>query len=111
MDDANRTGNLLLDALTPDERGSLLESSDARNLVPGDTWRQEGDEITSVAFPTVGTLSLIAETGDNTVEAATNGREGAADVFAAIASEVAPLLLIAQVPGNAIETPLERFSK
>jgi CRP-like cAMP-binding protein len=110
-DARERTGNLLLDALTSEERESLIEAARLRPLDPGAEWRTPGDAITSVAFPTVGTMSLIAESGDSQVEAATIGREGAADVFAAIASEIAPMLLIAQVPGQAFEVPHERFLK
>jgi CRP-like cAMP-binding protein len=112
MDATSRpTGNLLLDALTSGEREGLLEAAAKRPLEPGHEWRRAGDPITSVAFPTLGTMSLIGESGGSKVEAATIGREGAADVFAAIASETAPMLLIAQVPGHAYEVEHQRFLK
>jgi CRP-like cAMP-binding protein len=106
-----RTGNLLLDSLTLEERDSLLSDSTERRIEVGQSWRVPGDPIDTVIFPIRGTLSLIAETGDGQVESATIGREGAADVFAALGSRVAAQALIAQIEGNAIETRLERFDK
>jgi|GraSoiStandDraft_46_1057282.scaffolds.fasta_scaffold94069_2 CRP-like cAMP-binding protein len=106
-----RTGNLLLDALPPELRDALLEVARQRPIEVGGTWRHAGDEIESVIFPTLGTMSIIAETGGHEIEAATVGREGAIDVFAAVAMRVVPLKVIGQVSGEVFEVPLERFLK
>ena len=110
-DGAHPTGNLLLDALEPEERAQLLDGAMRRPVEPGDTWRRPGDSITSVVFPTSGVLSMLADTGDSVLESATIGREGAADVFAALASRIAPQLLISQVTGAAYEVPVDTFDK
>jgi CRP-like cAMP-binding protein len=104
-----RTRNLLLDALPPSVRDELLGGLEPRVIEPGEAWRRPGEAVTTVAFPITGSLSLIAETDHQRVEAATIGQEGAADVFSAIASRVAPLLMIAQVAGRAYEVPIDRF--
>ena len=111
MDDAQRghTGNLVLDALPGSVREQLLLNDAPRAIEDGDRWRSPGDPVKTVAFPISGTLSLIAETDEYRVEAATIGNEGAADVFSAVASRVAPLLLIGQVSGQAYEIPIDRF--
>jgi hypothetical protein len=105
----DRTGNLLLDALPAHVRDHLLDGDAPRTIDSGDVWRSPGDPVETVAFPLTGTLSLIAESGPHRIEAATIGEEGAADVFSAVASRVAPLLLIGQVTGEAYEVPIERF--
>jgi CRP-like cAMP-binding protein len=113
MHDARRghTGNLLLDALPASVREELLVDDQPRAIAAGDVWRSPGDAVKTVAFPLTGTLSLIAEQGqgEHRVEVATIGNEGAADVFSAIGSRVAPLLLLAQVTGEAYEVPIDRF--
>lgn len=109
--DGRATRNLLLDALSAEERDQLLDGAAVRPIEVGDTWRRPGDTVTSVVFPTSGVLSMLADTGDSTLESATVGREGAADVFAAIASRMAPQLLISQVSGQAYEVPVDTFDK
>ena len=111
MDDAHRgnTGNLLLDALPGSVRDQLVADDEPRAIEAGDVWRTPGEPVKTVAFPLNGTLSLIAELDDYRVESATIGEEGAADVFSAVASRVAPLLLIGQVTGEAYEIPIDRF--
>lgn len=111
MDAAGRghTGNLLLDALPGSVREELLGDDEPRAIAAGDVWRSPGDAVKTVAFPLNGTLSLIAEVDEQRVEVATIGNEGAADVFSAIGSRVAPLLLLAQVGGEAYEVSIDRF--
>jgi CRP-like cAMP-binding protein len=108
---AARTGNLLLDSLTPEERDALLADAEQRPIPVGQPRRAPGDPIDSVLFPTSGTYSVLVEIGNDRVEAATIGREGAADVYAALASNVATQVLIGQVPGEAVEVPVEVFRK
>ena len=111
MDDAQhgRTGNIVLDALPGSVRDHLLDGDAPRAIESGDVWRTPGEAVKTVAFPITGCLSLVVEAGDHRVEAATIGNEGAADVFSAVASRVAPLLLIGQVTGSCYEVPIDRF--
>src|SRR4051812_48691199 len=109
--DARHTGNLLLDAIPVDEREALLIDVAKRAIDIGGTWLAAGDQIDSVLFPISGSMSLIAETGDSSVEAATVGREGVVDVFAALASRIAPQRVIGQVPGSFLAIPVDHFQK
>jgi CRP-like cAMP-binding protein len=96
-------GNLLLDAFPPDVREALMAGSTVRRIAAGDVLVNVGDEVTKTFFPTSGTLSLLAEPDENSVvEAATIGREGAGDVFAALGALRSVHRLIAQVPGQVL---------
>jgi CRP-like cAMP-binding protein len=98
-----RTGNLLLDAFPPDVHEALMAGSSVRNIRAGEVFVQVGDDVTEAFFPTSGTLSLLAEPDDESiVEASSIGREGAADVFAALGALKSVHRLIGQVPGEAI---------
>ncbi|MFL5737829.1 MAG: Crp/Fnr family transcriptional regulator [Actinomycetota bacterium] len=109
--DVRHTGNLLLDAIPIDDREAVLIDVVERPIDVGGTWLAAGDQIETVLFPTSGTMSLIAETGDASVEAATVGREGVVDVFAALASRIAPQRVIGQVPGSFLAIPVDQFQK
>jgi len=64
--------------------------------------------IDAVYFPTDGTLSLLATPQlEQRVEAATIGREGAADIPAAQGSRLAIHELIGQVPGEMIAVDVD----
>lgn len=106
-----RTGNLLLDALTSSERAALLNDASHRFNPVGEERRNAGDEITSVFFPTSGTLSLIVEQDDERVEAATVGREGVCDVPASLGSRIASLTVLSQIEGDSIDVDVETFNK
>jgi hypothetical protein len=76
---SERTGNLLLDALSRDERDALLTDARTGPIHVGTTLFRPGDAIDYVAFPTSGTTSMLAQPDRSTpVEAATIGREGPA---------------------------------
>ncbi|HYG71738.1 MAG TPA: Crp/Fnr family transcriptional regulator [Actinomycetota bacterium] len=105
--DADRTGNLLLDALTEGDRTALLERARRHAIDAGKIRRYAGDPIDSVFFPVSGTLSLIVERDGNEVETATVGREGVADVYAAVGSGVAPTQLLGQAAGESIDVDVE----
>jgi CRP-like cAMP-binding protein len=109
------TGNLLLDALGEDDHTRLLSGAEKRSIDIGMQLVYPGAPIERVFFPTSGTLSLLATPDDGQrVEAATIGREGAGDVFAALGSRTAIHELIGQVPGEMIvldaETVVEAAS-
>jgi CRP-like cAMP-binding protein len=106
------TGNLLLDALDDGERDVLLADSRTRPLQIGSTLMNPGDQMTSVYFPTIGTLSLVAEPErDHRVEAATVGREGVVNVYAALGSREAGQQVIGQIGGEMIEVNIDTFAK
>lgn len=104
----HRTGNLLLDALVGDDADRLISHAEKRAIEVGMRLVAPGTEISAVYFPTEGTLSLLAVPDDeHRVEAATIGREGAADVFAALGSRTAIHELIGEVPGEMIVIDVE----
>jgi CRP-like cAMP-binding protein len=103
MAEAARTGNLLLDALRPHLGSDVVTHAGRRRIEPDDQIVCVGDDVRSMFFPTSGTLSMLAEPDpDSIVEASTIGREGAADVFAALGSLKSIHRLIGQVPGEMI---------
>jgi Crp-like helix-turn-helix domain len=111
-DTASRTGNLLLDALGTEERDAVLEGSTTRPIDVGDVLFREGDPVTYVPFPTLGTLSMVAAPTDSAkVEAATIGLEGAAGVHSALGSRVASQQLVSQIQGEMITVGIETFVK
>jgi CRP-like cAMP-binding protein len=108
---AARTGNLLLDNLWDEDRAAMLASSRRRPIEPGKVRRQAGDPIDSVFFPVRGTLSLIIERDGDEIETATVGREGVADVYAAVGSGIAPTQLLAQLEGESIDVDVDTIRK
>jgi CRP-like cAMP-binding protein len=111
LDPGMATSNLLLDALDPEERGAVLEGADKRALEVGDVLVQPGDPMTVVAFPTRGTLSMVAQPDETRVEAATIGLEGVAGVHSALGSRTASQEIVGQIEGEMITIPVETFAK
>ena len=111
MASSDRTGNLLLDSVTTDERDELLRRATSSPLRIGEERRRPGERVDEVFFPTSGSLSLIVAEPDGRVEAATIGREGAADVLPALGSRVSAHLLVSQIEGESIDVDLETFNK
>jgi hypothetical protein len=71
-----------------------------------------GDPISTVIFPTAGTISVIAEPREGQqVEAATVGREGLGNAHSVLGSRIAGQLLMGQVSGEAITLDVDVFSK
>jgi CRP-like cAMP-binding protein len=107
-----RTRNLILDALGTDERALLLTDAETRPIKVGTTLFRPGDPIDYVAFPTSGTLSVLAQPDRAMpVEAATIGREGIASPHSALGSRMATQELVGQVDGEMITVGIERFAK
>src|SRR3954447_17264191 len=107
-----RTGNLLLDALSRDERDALLTDARTWPIQVGTTLFRPGDAIGYVPFPTSGTVSMLAQPdGSTPVEAATIGREGAGSLDPALGSRRASQELVGQVDGQMITVGIERFVK
>jgi hypothetical protein len=96
-------GNLILDALSGDQVDRVMAHAEKRGIDVGVQLIAPESPIELVFFPTQGTLSVLAvPEEDRRVGAATIGREGAADVFAALGSQIAVHELIGQVPGEMI---------
>jgi CRP-like cAMP-binding protein len=90
----------------------LLAGSRARPIVVGDILLRPGEKLETVAFPTSGCLSLVAQPDETlSVEAATIGREGVGNVHSALGSRRSSLELIGQVSGAMIEVDVELFAK
>jgi CRP-like cAMP-binding protein len=88
--------------------------TDARTtpIQVGTTLFHPGDAIGYVAFPTSGTLSMLAQPDESMpVEAATIGREGAASLHSALGSRRATQELVGQVEGEMITVGIDRFAK
>jgi CRP-like cAMP-binding protein len=109
MNALQRTGNVLLDNLSPQQRASLLDGAERRPITAGQVRRVPGDAIETVLFPTSGTYSILINADDEQIEAATIGREGVVDVYAALGSGVATQTLLAQVSGSSIDIGVESF--
>src|SRR5829696_387089 len=98
---SEKTCNLLLDALDPQVRTSLLADAVHQRIEVWGEYVAPGEDVRSVFFPTSGTLSLLAEPDEETiVEAATIGREGAGDVFVALGALQAAHRMIGQIEGE-----------
>jgi CRP-like cAMP-binding protein len=111
-DPTQRTGNLLLDALSQDERVLVLTEARTRPIEVGRALFRPGDAIGYVPFPTSGTISMLAQPDSSTpVEAATIGREGAGSLHSALGSRRATQELVGQVDGEIITIGIERFVK
>ena len=109
---SEKTGNLLLDALNPDARKTLLYDANRRDI---DLWGEyviPGQDVRSVFFPVTGSLSLLAEPDDETiVEAATIGREGATDLFGALGGLRVTHRVIGQLEGAMFEIRADALSE
>ena len=109
--DGERTGNQLLDSLTPPERDALCAGAERRPIPVGTVRRNPGDAIDVVIFPISGTYSIIVAPEEDGVETATIGREGMVDAHGAIGSGIASEVLLGQVPGESIDVSTETFLK
>jgi CRP-like cAMP-binding protein len=111
-DVSRRTGNLLLDALTDDERALVLTDAETRPIEVGTVLFRPGDTVGYVPFPTSGTISMLAQPdGTGPVEAATIGREGAGSLHSALGSRITSQELVCQIEGEMIAVGIERFGK
>jgi CRP-like cAMP-binding protein len=105
------TGNVLLDAVDDPERNVLLAACRMQPINIGSVFMNPGDPITSVLFPSRGTLSLVAEPErDRPVEVATIGKEGAANIHAALGSRESGQQLIGQIAGEMVQVDVEAFA-
>ncbi len=75
----------------------------------GEVRRAPSDAIDTVLFPISGTYSIIIDADDEQVEAATIGREGVVDVYAALGSAVATQTVLSEVACKSIDVGVDRF--
>jgi CRP-like cAMP-binding protein len=107
---AHPTGNSLLDRLPVSERDPLLENSKivnfaARDEVDGLRWAEQ-----PVYFPTSGVYSLLLSMEDGTpVEVAVVDSEGMLGIPLVLGMNEAPVRAVAQVAGQCIRVPSDRF--
>jgi CRP-like cAMP-binding protein len=108
-----KVGNLLLDSMGDDARASLVADSRRTPIEVGRVLFRPGEEITYVAFPLSGTLSMLARPDDDDmpVEAATIGSEGAASLHSALGSRTASQELVGRADGEMFEVPIQTFTK
>jgi CRP-like cAMP-binding protein len=105
------TGNVLLDAVDDPERSLLLAACRMQPINIGSVFMNPGDPITSLLFPTRGTLSLVAEPErDRPVEAVTIGKEGVANIHAALGSRESGQQLIGQITGELVQVDVGLFT-
>jgi CRP-like cAMP-binding protein len=106
------TGNQLLDAMPEGDREQLLATSRPQSLTIGHVYLNQGDPVETVLFPTNGSVSVVTSPDiDGMVEAVTIGREGVANVHAALGSRKAGQELIGQIEGRLLMVDVDTFAK
>jgi CRP-like cAMP-binding protein len=103
--------NLLLRALSTDERNRLVAGATALPIEAGWEYFQPGDEAAPVYFPLTGVVSMTTDTADGRrVETATLGRESFFVAPAALAAtRVGEETYVGQIAGSMLAIEGERF--
>lgn len=109
--DRHANGNILLDALPPGDRASLLERARIVRLASEQVLIEAGDRIHHVVFPVTGVVSLLTTLRDGAaVETATIGREGMLGVALFLQDDRAPnSRAVAQLAGTGIAVAADDF--
>jgi CRP-like cAMP-binding protein len=109
--DRPTNGNVLLDALPPGDRASLLERARTVRLAPEQVVIEAGDRIHHVIFPVTAVVSLLTTLRDGAaVETATIGREGMLGVALFLQDDRAPnSRAVAQLAGTGIAVAADDF--
>lgn len=104
-------GNLLLEAMSAEDRAELTDAGERVDLARGDFVFRADGRAPHVYFPTSGMLSVVTRMEDgSTVEAVTVGKEGVTGPpLVAEKSLVANVECVCQLPGAAIRVPSEVF--
>ncbi len=98
-----KTGNVLLDLLTPEERQRLLPNSESIPLPLKAILTPQGAVIEYCYFPTAGMISMTAEMqGGDSVEVGLAGKEGFVGVPIVLGNDCSEFCANVQVAGNAI---------
>lgn len=112
-DDALLGGNRLLAALPDEERAALAVDMDVVEYSVRETVYEQGQPVEHVVFPVAAVLSLVSTMSDDrAVEVATVGNEGMIGLPVFLqATMTSAHMAFAQVPGQALVMPAERFSE
>lgn len=110
---ADGTGNLLLDAVVPDERAELLDAMTAADLPIGRNLYDPFGDIAVVYFPTCGVISVTTPMDDGSqVETATVGPEGFAAAAAYLGTrQMGEERVFVQVEGRGYRMDVDLFEK
>lgn len=104
------TSNLLLDALSQEDRLAFLEKCDVVQFNLWDVVYHAGDIIEYVYFPLTSIISLVNPVDKNAgMEVALIGNEGMLGITVMLGSNFAPFLAQVQQVGSTIRIPTETF--
>lgn len=104
---AEKTGNVLLDALPPAEYRALTARLRKVELPFRSRLVRADEVLVSAFFPTSGVVSLVTLTrSGRTVEANQIGREGIVGLPAFLGVDTMPLEAVVQMPGEALAIPI-----
>lgn len=105
------TGNLVLDALPPVERGRLCEQALTRAVRAGDELIARSQQISTMWFPLSAVVSLLTTLDDgSSVETATVGREGVVGAVVFLGDDrFRNARAVVQLGGHAMGVPVEDF--
>lgn len=104
------TGNLLLDALPPDDPARAAEGLGVVALERGEATTQEGEPMRNVDFPLTALLAVTGMLDDgSTYEVASVGPEGFVEIDAALSSDVALRSASCQFAGDVVRWPIATF--
>lgn len=113
IDSAAPTGNLLLDALSDNDRALVAPDLEQVSYTKGQRILEAGAEVTHVTFPCdQAVLALVVTTRDGrTAETATIGRDGAAGGLVGQGRVPAFANLIVQIGGPMLRVDADRLEK
>jgi CRP-like cAMP-binding protein len=104
------TGNLFLDALTPQTLGELRPLLSARQLNHGDVIMKRGETVAVVLFPVNAILSVVLEMADGeTAEVGIIGREGMNGLPLFLSASQSAMRTVVQIPDGGHALPAATF--
>jgi CRP-like cAMP-binding protein len=107
-----RTGNLLLDALPPEDRRRLLALAGTIALESRQELSRQWGPHSRVLFPCSGICSVVIRLGDGrSVETGTVGREGMVGIHDFLGLDVSPYGVVVQVPGKVVHMSQAAFAE
>jgi CRP-like cAMP-binding protein len=94
------TGNLLLAALSPDDRAQVERCLEPVDLPTGKVLYEPGERMEHAYFPISGVISMVSDMEQGTVEVGTVGREGMLGIPILLLSASTTTRAFMQVPGQ-----------
>jgi DNA-binding transcriptional ArsR family regulator len=103
--------NLLLEAMTSQDRAALLDVGERVKFGLGDRMFSADGDVPYVFFPNAGMLSVVVRMADGpSVEAVTVGKEGASGPpFIIESGSIANVDCLCQLPGGGLRVPTRTF--